>query len=149
MDTVTESNMAIAMALEGRVLSCCVLQTGFGSYFLQVTRVFVLTAPEHILLLKRVPNRTKKEPLPILGVPASGGIGVIHTNLSVEGQANEVARVKKFKAGFILDPAAQRKRIDGLGDDFQVLSHKMVFAWMTFFGVPFRTMVQTNCQAPC
>ncbi|CAE7943963.1 impdh, partial [Symbiodinium sp. KB8] len=33
-----------------------------------------------------------------------GGIGVIHTNLPIETQAQEVARVKKYKAGFILEP---------------------------------------------
>lgn len=40
-----------------------------------------------------------------------GGLGVIHTNLSIEAQANEVARVKKFKA-----PAAsvRRRAVDTL-----------------------------------
>ena len=37
-------------------------------------------------------------PLHILRRQPSGGIGVIHTNLSVEAQAAEVARVKKYKA---------------------------------------------------
>lgn len=33
-----------------------------------------------------------------------GGIGVVHKNLSIEEQANEVRRVKKFEAGMVVNP---------------------------------------------
>jgi len=34
----------------------------------------------------------------------SGGIGVLHKNLPVEAQANEVRKVKKFEAGMVVNP---------------------------------------------
>jgi IMP dehydrogenase len=33
-----------------------------------------------------------------------GGLGVIHKNMEIERQANEVRRVKKFEAGMVVDP---------------------------------------------
>jgi len=37
-----------------------------------------------------------------------GGLGVIHKNLDIEAQADEVRRVKKFEAGMVVNPIALR-----------------------------------------
>src|SRR5579862_9920536 len=37
-------------------------------------------------------------------IAQEGGIGIIHKNLSIEAQSREVARVKKFESGVIVDP---------------------------------------------
>jgi len=39
-----------------------------------------------------------------IAMAQSGGIGVIHKNLSIEEQAQEVQRVKKFEAGMVVNP---------------------------------------------
>ena len=37
-----------------------------------------------------------------------GGIGIIHKNLSVEDQSNEVRKVKKYESGIVRDPITIR-----------------------------------------
>jgi IMP dehydrogenase len=39
-----------------------------------------------------------------IAMAQNGGIGVLHKNLSVEGQAQEVRRVKKFESGMVVNP---------------------------------------------
>jgi len=39
-----------------------------------------------------------------IGLAQEGGVGIIHKNLSVDDQANEVDRVKRSQAGIITDP---------------------------------------------
>jgi len=39
-----------------------------------------------------------------IAMAQAGGIGVVHKNLSIEEQADEVARVKRFEAGMVVDP---------------------------------------------
>ena len=42
--------------------------------------------------------------LAIVPMAQAGGIGVIHKNLSVEEQAEQVRRVKKFESGMVVNP---------------------------------------------
>jgi IMP dehydrogenase len=39
-----------------------------------------------------------------IAMAQSGGVGIIHRNLGIEEQANEVRKVKKFEAGMVVNP---------------------------------------------
>ena len=43
-----------------------------------------------------------------IALAQEGGIGVVHKNLSIEAQADEVDKVKRSEAGMIVDPVTMR-----------------------------------------
>ena len=78
MDTVTESEMAIAMALGGGIfytefkISCVLILLQIYTVRIQFNYVV--------------------------------GIGILHHNCTPEYQSNQVTKVKKYQHGFVLDP---------------------------------------------
>src|ERR1700759_1110483 len=65
----------------------------------QVTRRIRLNIP----LLSAAMDTVTEARLAIT-IAQEGGIGIIHRSMSIEQQAREVARVKKFESGVIRDP---------------------------------------------
>ena len=43
-----------------------------------------------------------------ISLASAGGIGIIHKNLSIEAQATEVRKVKKYESGIVRDPITIR-----------------------------------------
>lgn len=71
------------------------------------------------------PMDTVTEAKMAIAMALEGGIGVIHTNMSIADQVAEVTKVKKYKSGFITDPICIRQ--DMTLAEVQVLSQRCGF----------------------
>mmetsp|Transcript_4482 Transcript_4482/g.9715 ORF Transcript_4482/g.9715 Transcript_4482/m.9715 type:complete len:526 (-) Transcript_4482:75-1652(-) len=65
------------------------------------------------------PMDTVTESRMAIAMALQGGMGIIHTNLSVQDQVKEVSKVKKYESGFIMDPVCIKP--DMLLEDLDML----------------------------
>ncbi|MBC6402910.1 MAG: IMP dehydrogenase [Hyphomonadaceae bacterium] len=69
----------------------------------RLTRVITINVP----LLSAAMDTVTEAPLAIV-MAQTGGIGVIHRNLSVEEQVEEVRKVKRYESGMVVNPVTIR-----------------------------------------
>ena len=60
-----------------------------------------------------------------ISIAQQGGIGVIHKNMSIERQANEVRKVKRSESGMILDPITLDEKAL-IGDALRLMSENKI-----------------------
>ena len=58
-----------------------------------------------------------------IAMAQEGGIGVLHRNLSIEEQARQVAQVKRYESGIVLNPVTISPR-KTLGDALKLMTEK-------------------------
>lgn len=60
-----------------------------------------------------------------ISIAQQGGIGVVHKNMSVEAQAQEVRKVKRSESGMIIDPITLSTNAN-MGDALQLMSENKI-----------------------
>ena len=57
-----------------------------------------------------------------IALAREGGIGIIHKNLSIEDQCNEIDKVKRSEDGMILDPVTISSNKEALDEALSIMS---------------------------
>eukprot|EP00927_Polykrikos_kofoidii_P002640 TRINITY_DN11060_c0_g1_i1.p1 TRINITY_DN11060_c0_g1~~TRINITY_DN11060_c0_g1_i1.p1 ORF type:complete len:581 (-),score=92.51 TRINITY_DN11060_c0_g1_i1:171-1823(-) len=84
-------------------LICLPGHISFGVQDVSLKSMFTRGIPLEVPIVSS-PMDTVTEARMAIVMALEGGVGIIHKNLSVEDQVQEVKKVKKFESGFITDP---------------------------------------------